>query len=255
MARGNRDILALIGLSVAGLLAWLELPAGPLAAALRVLIWLPLAGVGPGYAVTAALFPKAQLGRAERLLLSVALSLAVLVLGSVVVFQMGTDLTLNVWAALVESVVSVGCLVAMLRRPSEPALVAPLPGLSQRQWVLFGLAGLVALAALALAGTPLAATNVQGYTVLWVLPAGDAAAPELRLGVESAELSAVSYRVEVSVGAGAPGEVARLTLAPGEKWESTYAIPPELQGQGAIAARLYRLDQPDEAYRQVTLWP
>lgn len=255
MPRSSRDLLALVGLGVAGLVVWLLLPATGLSAGLRALIWLPLAACGPGYALTAALFPRTEVGRAERLLLSVGLSFATLILGAIALAQLGVTLTLDVWAALVETVVSAGCLIALLRRSSDGAPRAPLPRLTQRQWVFFGLAGLLGLTALALAGTPLAATNVQGYTAFWMLPAGDADAPQLQLGAESAELTIVSYRVEVSVGTGSAGEVARLTLAPGEKWEATYAIPEALRGQGVIAARLYRLDVPDEVYRQVLLWP
>ncbi len=227
----------------------------PNATLLRFVIWAPLVGIGPGYALLAALFPNRPFGGAERTGLSVALSLATASIGAVVIYAVGGRLSLAGWAGLMGGVTVAGSAVAAWRRrPAQPTGRAQV-GVQPRQWALLGLAGLLTAVALLVAGTPLPATNIQGYTMFWALPAGDAAAPQIRLGVQSAELTSVTYRVEARAGAGLDGEIDQITLAPGEIWEATFIIPPELVGKGAIEARLYRLDQPDRVYRWVTMWP
>jgi hypothetical protein len=74
------------------------------------------------------------------------------------------------------------------------------------------------------------------------------------LGVQSAELAPVSYRIELAEGTAPGQEVTRLVLAPGESWEATLDIPPDLADSGWIEARLYRQDAPEVIYRKVTLW-
>src|SRR5262249_5142146 len=123
----------------------------------------------PGAAVVAALFPRRGLSRLERSVLAVALSLATLVLGGLVLDVLAVRLTSRAWAALVGGVTVGGAFVAYLRTfrharvssPGSPRLgrwVAPLA----LALVLLGGAGWLSLAT---AARQAAATHVTALSI------------------------------------------------------------------------------------------
>jgi hypothetical protein len=213
----------------------------------------------PGYALTAALFSRVQLPFERAAMLTLALSLSALSLGSLIVNFSPGGLRIGGWAAFLLLVVVGGCAVAHVRGHQPPDVAALARGLRIRR----GAAGLL-LAALALtaaatvlAKTELPAHNVVGYTGLWMLPGPDAnGSPAVRIGVESAERDVTTYRLELQMGNG--GRVVavdpQLTLRPGTKAQFTVALTPALIGRsagGLVSARLYRAGGL-VAYREVT---
>jgi len=245
--RKNLDLLIAVVVAAASVAVILYVPSVPL----RTAFALPLLFVLPGFTLSAALFPGGRLDLGRRLLLPVGLSLSTGVLGALVL-DVTFGLHRSSWAVLLGAVTGGGAAVAATRRIG---LAGPGPGsrLPRRLDVaLVGIALAVVAGSMVFARTPLAASNVQGYTALSILPVhGHTRA--VRLEVSSSELRTASYRLKLHVG---PRLIAarRLTLAPGSKWERTVPLPARhTSGAHWITARLYRLGHPHGAYRSVRM--
>jgi len=222
--------------------------------AIRVAVGLPFALVLPGYAMVAALFPRRALGIPERLVFSIGLSLAVAVLGGLVLNGTAWGLRVESWAAWLCATTCLASVVAIRQRRRNP----PLPltrvglGLSGRQSLLLGLAAVVVVAAIGLARTPAPQHSVQGYTLLWILPSDDGNPNTVRLGVDCMELAPTSFRLEVKWDGRIAQEWSSIMLKPGEKWENRIVLPADF-GNGTVEAALYRLDDRQSVYRRVSL--
>ncbi|NJM39623.1 MAG: DUF1616 domain-containing protein [Anaerolineae bacterium] len=190
--RNNRywDLLLVAGWAIASLfLVQLALPAWT-----KMVLVVPWVLGLTGYAIVAAIFPGKALGKAERLLFVIVLSCATSALGGAILNLTSAGLRRDNWLLYLCVVTGVACGVALLRRlfggqampVASNAHAASHWRVSHSQWVqggLFACAGLIAIAAIALARIPPApAEGLQGYTLLWVLPPGigkntDAQAP------------------------------------------------------------------------------
>jgi hypothetical protein len=218
----------------------------------RALLGLPFVLVAPGYALQAAMLPYGQLGRAETVVLSVGLSLAVVALGGVALNLTTPGLAPRAWLLLIGSVTLAGCIAAGARWRS-PSVTPFERWVPQRLDVLSLLAAAAMLTwayALATAG---AVEQRAGFTELWLRPANGSpvAAGPLRIGVRSMELERATFHVEVRGGDAVTFDVARLELGPGETWER--GLPPPAMAQ-PVEAVLYR-EGFDGPYRRVRLAP
>ena len=253
MFRRSADLAIAIATASVALLAI------PLAAdntALRAVSGMLLVLVLPGYAMTAAGFPRPGLGLAERILFSVGLSLVVAVLGGFLLNWTPWGLQGGSWLGLLWGTTLAASLVAFARRQRDPAVTAnPVsPGLSRRQGLMLALAALGVVVALGFSRTPTPLDRSQGYTLLWMLPVEDGRRNAVRLGVSSMESSVTHYRLELRVDGQTVHEWPSIGLAPGEKWESSAELLAGQTGRGLVEALLHRLDSPDRVYRHVTLW-
>lgn len=222
--------------------------------AIRVAVGLPFALVLPGYAIGAALFPQRALGIPERIVFSVGLSLAVVALGGLALNLTPWGLRTESWTVLLCATTCLASLIALKQQRSLVAASAPTGiGLNGRQVLLLGLAVIVVVAAIGLARTPAPQQSVQGYSLLWMLPSNDGDPNAVRLGVESMELASAQYRLEVKVDGQAAQAWSSITLVPGEKWEDRIVLPAGTSANATVEAALYRLDDPQSVYRQVTL--
>jgi hypothetical protein len=249
MPRNSNDLLVVSALAcLAGLSAWLGW-AWPL---WQALLGVPLVLFVPGYALTAALFAPRALGVPERVLFSVASSLVITMLGSLVLYGLRVELRPVTWALFLAAITLGASLVAWRRRKvAEPA---PLTlNVSLVQGGTLGLAGLAVVAAVALARIPSGPAGLEGYTLLWILPNDATQAPGVRLGVSSMEFTPTQYGLVVTLDGRAAYEWAAINLRPGEKWDEFLAWPSQGSGPGRVEATLYRLDNPQVVYRRVTL--
>src|SRR5262245_60324357 len=98
-ADSRRTSVAMAAVAIASGLAWLAIWQTTVPA-LRVVGGLLLAFVLPGLAATSALFPARAISRPERLVLTPGLSLALLVVGGLVLNVAGVKLTTLAWASL-----------------------------------------------------------------------------------------------------------------------------------------------------------
>ncbi len=251
--RAHGDLEAAV--SSAGLCALLVLllPFEPL----RMLLAAPLTLFLPGYAISAAIFARERVERVHFLVFSAGLSLAVLALGALLLNYMPGGIRSGSWALLLFLVVLAASRAAALRRPrGAPHPVAwSLPRLGAAQAALLAGGGLAIVAAIALAFTPLSATNATGYTEMWIAPLpGDNG---VRIGVGSGERDDSSYRLVVNFG-GSREVTRQLQLEPGQRQvlalgESAAATSPIAV---PVTATLYKEDspEPDQPFRRVSTW-
>jgi hypothetical protein len=147
--------------------------------------------------------------------------------------------------------------LAWWRRKRSHSASEPLPKLhfnvNRRDGLLVGLAILVVAAAIGLSRMPTPPQGVTGYTLLWMIPAGDGNANDYRLGVNSMEFSPAAYRLQLILDGQILREWPELQLAPGESWEIQLVLPDDRGGAGSVEATLYRMDNPDVVYRHVKL--
>jgi hypothetical protein len=164
--KGQRDLRLLAAVAVLCAVLALLIPVDGIA----LIFAVPLALFLPGYAIVAAAFARRKLAWTQVLLLSIALSLAVLVLGALVLNYAGGIHPLS-WAVLLLLVVFAGCRAAAVRRGAGRG--GPhWPRLQLRRLELAMLGGAVAAtaAALVLASSAVPANDALGYTQLWILP-------------------------------------------------------------------------------------
>jgi hypothetical protein len=245
--RGHRDLGRVTGAAILCALVAVLVPIEPL----RVLAALPLTLFLPGYAITAAAFAPRRIARARFLLLSVAMSLSVLVIGSLLLSAVG--IYPGTWALLLVLVVAGACAGAALRR-GRAARHARRPGprrrLARRDLGLLAGATALAVIAIVLAQIPFAAKDAVGYTALWMLPGNNGTSVEV--GVANARHVPGPYLLRVQVGKGGGGTTRRFRLDPGE--EETFRVAVDVPAGARVTASLYKAGEPEHAYRQVTSW-
>ena len=242
--RGQRDLAIVAWGSVLCALAALLIP-WP---ALSLLFAAPLVLLAPGYAIVAATFARRNLGWQRTALLSLALSLATLVIGAFVLNYTPGGIRDFSWAILLPLVTIACCRAAALRRPKSGGPALPRPSIGRRDAAFVGGGIVLAVAALVLAMTTLPADNARGYTELWVTPGRSSA----EVGVGSEEQYETSYVLRTRLGGGAP-LVRRFTLRPGEEQTIRLGTTPSSSGAPVpVEARLSRAGHPDQVYRQVS---
>lgn len=206
-SRSSLDLLGALALAAAGLAAALI----PLPTWLRVLLLAPLVLAVSGYAVLAALFVEKKLSPPERAVYAVGLSIAVAVLGGIVV-QSAIGLDRTAWAVLTAAVTAAAALLAEWRRGKHPAAALnanvrragprlPLPGLLS----VLSIAAAVAVAAVAIAISSAGARREAAayqFTALWVQPTARAtgAGQAVAIGVDNHQGAVERYRLVAKQG-------------------------------------------------------
>jgi hypothetical protein len=261
MGRRQFDLLVVATLAVLAVGVAL---AGEEAGPWRALLTVPLVLFLPGYALTAAVFPRrggAGPSQVERIMLGVGLSLAAAALGGIVLDGTPWGLRAATWAILLGGTTLGATAVALARDATERGATeeehlggrAPLRGLPAvglGQGLLLAGAALAVVAATAVARQGAEVDQAtKGSTQLWLVAAGEPGGA-LRLGLRSAEPRPATYILRLAVD-GVPAQTwPDITLAPGQTWETTVAPAPD--GAGAVEAVLSRAESPGTAYRRVT---
>jgi uncharacterized membrane protein len=217
---------------------------------IRVVVAAPLLFVGPGYAIVAAAFARRDLDWRFFGLLSVAMSVVVLVLGTLLLTLLPGGINAVSWAVLLVAVTLIACLVAARRRPAaNQGPQWPRPEVSGRGVVLITAGAAFAAAAVIIAMATLPASKALGFTQLWIVPQGAAAARQFEVGVASDEQTRVNYVLEVELPNTAPTSE-EFTLVPGAERLKTLdagAVEP-----GVIRVRLKLRNDPETVYRRVS---
>ncbi len=211
---------------------------------------MPLALVLPGYAITAAAFARRPLAWAQFLLLSIALSLAVLVLGSLLLNYLGGIHPLS-WAILLVLVVLASCRAAALRRGKAgkgPSWPRPRLRRLEIAMVLGGAAAVVVAIVLSSSAVPVG--DAIGYTQLWILPQAGSEGQEVQVGVRSQQQASTNFDLRVRIGGDALVRRS-FRLAPGETRLFKLRAPPGSEGTVAVIATLLRHNRPFSVYRRV----
>jgi uncharacterized membrane protein len=226
-----------------------------------IILALPLIFVLPGYILTEAFFHKRSLDTSHRLLLSLALSLAIDILSGLILNVLPGRLQALSWALFLGLLtVVLSLFVAHLRRGAQLSKAQPLRlHFTLSTWISFGsatlVATLVAILVVLYSAPDVAQQPHPGFTQLWVLPtmqAGNSCA--VRLGIRSFESTAVTYRITMTTNGAQVATWPSIRLASGEEWDrSVPIILPTGADNVSVEARLYRLDKPQVVYRQAGL--
>lgn len=225
--------------------------------ALRVVTGLPLVLLLPGYAATELVLPRsAPMGRFERLVLNVGLSIALCVVLGLVLDLLPGGLTTDSWTLALAGITLALCTtVALTRRARADARKPTRPTLSgARAAVLYGVSGAVLVGAFLIArGGAVRQEEQATFTQLWALPAHRASQPAVRIGVRSFERSTTNFRVVVRLRHRTLRIWPRITLQRGAQWEVRDPLP-SLRPNGPVVVVLSRSGR-SGAYRSVTAWP
>lgn len=219
---------------------------------LRTLFTLPLAFYFPGYALVAALFPRQPLFVASRLLFALALSLALVGVGGLLLQVTRIGLFAESWVILLGVITLLSCLVALRRRPLATSETGKPLDLNFAHIFMMGAAAVLVFFAFSMAQEGARQQPRPGFTQLWMLPA-NASASEVTLGIRNQEGQPTIYRLVVEVNGESAGEWQSVPLASGEVWETRALVPTTAGGVDAVEALLYRTDAPDDVYRSVIL--
>jgi 4-amino-4-deoxy-L-arabinose transferase-like glycosyltransferase len=201
---------------------------------------LLLGFVLPGAATVGALFPRRGLSGLERSVLSVALSLATLVLGGLGLHAVGVRLTGTAWAGLAGGVTVAGAVAAYLRTARQPDPAAPARVRPGRRLVplalalaLLGGAGWLSLAS---AARQTAATHVTALSITDSSTTGSTSGTRtISVEVTNQESTPTAYKFTVT-GPGGFLVTLELTASKGSAWRHTVAVPTA----DRVTANLYR---------------
>jgi uncharacterized membrane protein len=219
----------------------------------RVLLGAPLVLFVPGYALSAAVFPHRELPMLERALFVVGSSLALAVIGGVILNATPWGLRASTWAWFLSSITLGLCVVAWKQRASRtrPRSV-PRPAFRWGEVWLMGCAVVLIALTFVVNQFPVPASGAEGYTMLWIQPDRAAGANHVQIGIESSELARTRYRLQLQLDGAPVQEWDSIELQSGETWQVRAEFPTTADAP-TIQAVLYRADVPDSVYRMVSL--
>ena len=224
----------------------------PAPRAIHVVLGVPFVLFLPGYALTSALFARRRIGSADVVFLSLAFSISIVVIGTLILNWLTSHLTTTTWTALLLAETIIAALWALRGIPADterqPSLQLRTTLRHATPLALALVAALVAVAAVIIfSRTPLPARGVRGYTALWMLPGQNRS--EIVIGVQSSERHTTSYQLKIRSGADRELDQ-RLTLAPGDRWIKRIRVAPSSR---RVDAELFRSGSPQHVYRRARL--
>jgi uncharacterized membrane protein len=240
--RLGRDLLAAVAAAVAA--ATIILAGAP--TPLRVVAGLPLLLVLPGYALGLAIVVAGSIGRIERVLVTVSLSLCTTILLTVLINLGPWRLSTTTWALGVSAATVVAAMVAAARGPAEEVHTLSWPNLRSRDILILAIAIVVVAASAALAWHPLPPpSTVRGYSELSLVRHGEG----VRVDVGSFELRPRRYRLELFADEALVQFWTDIRLSAGQRWTRRVTL-----AGSDLEAILYRTDRPHSPYRAVRLF-
>ncbi|MDQ2787901.1 MAG: DUF1616 domain-containing protein [Chloroflexota bacterium] len=254
MVRKQIDLIIVLVLAAAGVTAaCTDLHAMAIRGPLAVL----LIAVLPGYTILRAVRLQ-DAGFPARVLLILGISVALTGLGGFVLNETPWGLQARSWAVLLGGVTAIAAIIALVRRdnraPIRPrARPAPHAHLwKARHTILLVMALCVVTSAATVAYLGASHQPRNGFTQLWMTPEPSAGPTALRLGIDSEELTATQYRLDLSIEGQVVQEWSVPTLKPHDQWQTIVIVP---NGSGTVEATLYRADAPNQVYRHTALVP
>ena len=212
----------------------------------RSLASVPLVFFLPGSALLRALGIHRSLP--ERYVLAIGLSIAVTILGGVVLHS-ARLLTPLGWAAWLSGIAVTGSLAAAIRGNAAPVSWQK-PAIELRHWAL------VSAAVIIIVGTSLLAVERSEhgyqpfrYTDFWMVPDGPARSGAFTIGVKNAEPTAHDFDIEVTLDGRTVAVWRGIRVNPGQTLTREAMLP--TTGRKA-EAWLFKSNDPSLVYRKVS---
>ncbi|HVU09929.1 MAG TPA: DUF1616 domain-containing protein [Phototrophicaceae bacterium] len=242
---------ALLTITVVAVALVLETMGVARAAAALLLVF-----VLPGRAFLAAWFPYRLDEAPGNLLLTFFLSIAIAVIGGLVLNLLPQGLEAQTWAVWLGAATIFNGLIALLRsvRPFPAGAARPhfTPLLPASQALMIGIAVLLVAGSLVVARSGALNQPYPGFTQLWMLPADTP--NSVQIGVLNEEGQTVSYWLVVRQGTTPIQAHYDIQIDAGGTWNGIVSLPPTISNtQEPIEAQLYRADSPNSVYRDVSL--
>jgi uncharacterized membrane protein len=211
----------------------------------------------PGWAITAALLPEKVFGFWERLVIAVGLSIAIAMLTGLLLHLTPWGIQTGVWWSLMAGITLIAGLVALGRIRSRITVPGVQFNRTQLAQVgLIGMALLVSSLAVIIARQPSPPQGFEGYTSIWIFPFRYEGEQAIQVGVSSREFEEMAYILELQWNGRVIKEYPPFNLSPGESMDVILRFEGDfLAAGGAIQAMLYRMEDQEQVYRQVTWWP
>ena len=247
----RRDLALTSALAIAALVVALL----PAATWLSAALLLPLVLWLPGYALAAVFFAPRTVGRIERAVYAVALSIAVVAVGGLLI-QLVLGLNRDLWVVFLVAVTLGAALRAHRLHPvqplSWPERISPALPVAI---VAFAIAGLIAALAVASAGDGLReAQSKIHFTDFWLVPnGGGSLAPSgerLEVGLRSHEGRPTRFDLQLSRADHVFFSSTRRLLA-GETWQRSFVVTKAPRGVPVVA----NLIREGKSYRRLDLVP
>lgn len=282
----NLDLIAALLFVVLNII-WVQLPVRPWI--IGLLLVLPLTLFLPGYTLTQTLFrkrpagekspqtsarptspeqaPKAAplklghpIGKADQVILSLGLSMAIDILVGFVLNILSIKLEALSWTFALGLLIALCASLALfMRRHSHAAETTPIMRATQLRLTWLDAAFLLLALCITLNAVWLAVNRPPvpqpSFTQFWMLPANPAdKSCAVSLGVQSFETTALTYSVSMTVNnvVITPGWP-KIVLTPQQKWVQQVPITPEAHNDLHVEARLFKIGQPFTVYRDVHL--
>lgn len=221
-----------------------------------LLLAMPLVFILPGYTLIEVLFHKRTFGAVEHILFSLAVSMAIDVVGGLSFNLFSLRLEAASWAIFLALLTIVFSLIAVIMRRGIMVESARWPVIhcSLSGYMLFLLAGTIVLLSMLYSVIGAMQQPYPGFTQLWILPSPHTSEGcAVKLGVHSFENTTVTYRVIVTINGAQFDTGVPVTLAPRKEWVQVVPVAIRINSAVLVEARLYRLDKPASVYRKVNL--
>jgi uncharacterized membrane protein len=223
----------------------------------RLIFALPLVLVLPGYTLTRALFSDNSLNITVRFALSIGLSLALSILGGLVLNGIPRGLDATTWVIWLGGITIIASLVAWIRNRAQNSVPLNLMssiGVDAHHVLLFGMTVVLVIVAVFYARRGAMQQLTTDFTQLWILPAENGDPNVVLVGITNMESSSVEYHIQVEVQGSLVADWPNIKLEPGKKWETSVLLPPQQSEEEIIKAFLFGTNSPGEVYRQVHIW-
>jgi uncharacterized membrane protein len=209
----------------------------------------------PGYALTAAVFANKNHDLLERTLYSLGLSLATTVVAGLFLHLTRLKILAEHLSILLGGVTLLASVAALrLRNQNKNTSPSSKLKIDFSDGLLLAFSVLVLTLSLGVTQTPTPPEGFDGYTLLWV-GEGETGSGTYQIGVQSHEFSNMGYNLRITAGGVELAFVPAFQLEPGQTLVMIDMLPGWITPQISLEAHLYRLDRPDELYRQVVFWP
>lgn len=273
MRQKNLDLL-LVLLITAASVTWAFLPSHPLI--VGIICALPLVFVIPGYVVIEALFthspdPTASLIRkpelrilrpfngSDRLILSLGLSLAMVIITGFVLNMLPMGLEQTSWAVSLALLTAVFSFITLYRRQKVKVSITKITAATHRfhvsfyEYMLFLLAIVIVISSVWYSLLNAQQQQQQStFTQFWMVPSRQVHnSCAVLIGMQSFEAALTKYNVVVTANGTKISSWSTVVLAPQSQWYQSVAIQPENANTIYIEAKLYRMDKPGIVYRNV----